>query len=82
MIINNMKFFKVPDDPESKEMPDRTGTDLDAGLYFRTYAYSVKNYINLFNLQSLNVCIMINLFATSFEIWTQSFHSFDEKLLF
>lgn len=31
VIINNMKFFKVANDHESKEMPDRTGTDLDAG---------------------------------------------------
>jgi hypothetical protein len=31
VIINNMTFFKVPNDPESKEMPNRTGTDLDAG---------------------------------------------------
>ena len=31
IIINNMTFFKVPNDRESKAMPPRTGTDRDAG---------------------------------------------------
>lgn len=50
LIINNMKFFKVPNDPESKEMPDRTGTDLDADkltYIFRKLDFRVKRYDNL-----------------------------------
>ncbi|XP_022327245.2 caspase-8-like [Crassostrea virginica] len=50
VIINNMKFFKVPDDPESKEMPDRTGTDLDAEkltYIFQKLNFFVRRFDNL-----------------------------------
>lgn len=50
VIINNMKFFKVPNDHESKDMPDRTGTDLDADkltYIFQKLEFIVKRYDNL-----------------------------------
>uniref|UniRef100_A0A8W8LAS0 Caspase-8 n=1 Tax=Magallana gigas TaxID=29159 RepID=A0A8W8LAS0_MAGGI len=50
VIINNMKFFKVANDHESKEMPDRTGTDLDADkltYIFQKLGFLVRRYDNL-----------------------------------
>lgn len=50
VIINNMKFFKVANDHESKEMPDRTGTDLDAEkltYIFQKLDFIVRRYDNL-----------------------------------
>ena len=31
LIVNNQEFYKIQNDPESRKMPDREGTNVDCG---------------------------------------------------
>jgi len=37
LIISNEKFYSIPGDSQSKQMPDRLGTKVDCGEHLHLY---------------------------------------------
>ncbi|XP_064598154.1 uncharacterized protein LOC135464628 [Liolophura sinensis] len=59
LIINNFKFYSLPDDHESRKMPDRHGTNVDAENLmhvFQQLGFIVVTKDNLTDVSMVQVC--------------------------